>query len=864
MKTSTFLGLLIIICTVAAAFAQVPVEQRFKQWDKNSDGKLTADEAGQFPWFKRSDKNNDGVVTLEEAQAVFGGSQRQPLGASSKSQIKPADDRSSKPAKLAPKSDNQAFLNLRFVQDYCPGARDVNGKWMGGTEALNLAVHKGRLYAGIGYWQDIPYYEDKPGDPWVGSQVLVKEGKDAPWKVDLNMGERVLRARALRSVSFDTDSQGRRLPQPVAILLASGMNFGSPEILTWSRDDDANQWHRTVMDRTKVGDYIVAFGGHRNAMTGVSYVFGGSRNGSVYKGVHDPSAPGKIRWENQPEFVTRDERTDTKNAERRVMGFAEANGHLYASIRTAIYRRTDGPKPDWKEVYRWPLPPGKDGFHRPQGRGLTAIPKPDGRGQMLLMALEMEKVIRHIDPAKGGRAEADFDVGAYFRKAWGSEIRDSLCMAHNRMLSYTIPSTGEEILMFGFSATPRSAPSWNRSGGAGLFIRRANGAYQHFPVEDSSLNPHPRLFATRDVAPSPWEPNVIYACGYDATGEAVIKKRALNTAWIYRGEFQKQSGMPKASPVSPPVTPAPTPAPTPPPSAKADIVQTLDVRYATIAGVNPKFLSLDIHAPKGAKATPVVIYVHGGLWKAGDKGQKGHLPEFLCGRGYVFVSVNYRLAPAAKHPVLIQDVARAVAWVHDHIAEHGGDPAQLFLAGHSAGAHLVALLGTDAKRLGELGKPLSVLRAVIPLDSVAMDIRDVAANDRRSDSPYRGAFGDDATAWADASPIVHTVGGKGLPPFQVIVAYGPAIANKKKGVDEFAAALRKAGTRVEVVDASSFREHQSLMTDFGAPDDPVGKAVLEFIESVRSGTAAAGPGSWPKANPPPKPRSNSKPIARAS
>jgi hypothetical protein len=65
-------------------------------------------------------------------------------------------------------------------------------------------------------------------------------------------------------------------------------------------------------------------------------------------------------------------------------------------------------------------------------------------------------------------------------------------------------------------------------------------------------------------------------------------------------------------------------------------------------------------------------------------------------------------------------------------------------------------------------------------------------------------------------------------------------SNKKKGVDEFAAALRKGGTRVEVVDASALREHQSLMTEFGAAGDPVSAAVLEFIESVRAGKAVTG------------------------
>lgn len=343
---------------------------------------------------------------------------------------------------------------------------------------------------------------------------------------------------------------------------------------------------------------------------------------------------------------------------------------------------------------------------------------------------------------------------------------------------------------------------------------------------------------------------------FDKNGDGKLTREEFPAAKIFDGAdgdkdglltreeiaayFRKQQS---GTPTPPKPAPEPSTTTAPVPAAKVDIVETLNVPYASVEGVDPNLLSLDIHAPKGAKAAPVLIYVHGGYWKAGDKAQKGHLPEFFCQRGFVFVSVNYRLAPAAKHPVLIQDVARSVAWVHDHIAAHGGDPAQIFLTGHSAGAQLVALLGTDAKRLGGMGKPLSILRGVIPLDSAAMDLRDVTAKDRRPDSPYRAAFGDEPAAWADASPIVHAQSAESLPPFQIVVAYGPAIANKKAGVDAFAAALRKNGTRAEVVDASSFREHQSLMTEFGAAGDPVSAAVLEFIESVRGGEAIAGLGS---------------------
>ena len=338
--------------------------------------------------------------------------------------------------------------------------------------------------------------------------------------------------------------------------------------------------------------------------------------------------------------------------------------------------------------------------------------------------------------------------------------------------------------------------------------------------------------------------------GADGTQFVVDRNRRTITLFMVQTQHYKAPTYPaflalanEACGLPATLVPAPHSTAAVEPTATAELAETLNQPYGAAPGVDANLLALDIHAPKTAKGLPVVVYVHGGYWKAGDKSQTGHLPEFFCQRGFVFVSVNYRLAPAVKHPVIIQDVARAVAWVHDHVAEHGGDPSQIFLTGHSAGAQLVALLGTDATRLGEHGKPLSILRAVIPLDSAAMDIRSVAANDRRADSPYRAAFGDDPADWADASPIVHAETTRPLPPFQIVVAYGPALDNKKSGVNAFAATLRKVGTRAEVVDASSLREHQSLITQFGTPGDRVSATVLEFIESVRKATPVAGLGS---------------------
>jgi len=103
---------------------------------------------------------------------------------------------------------------------------------------------------------------------------------------------------------------------------------------------------------------------------------------------------------------------------------------------------------------------------------------------------------------------------------------------------------------------------------------------------------------------------------------------------------------------------------------------------------------LDVHRRAGVVGTgaPVLIYVHGGAWVMGEKKDQGRPMIFeLVARGWVCVSVNYRLSPSATWPDHVVDVKRSVAWVKAHIAEYGGDPSFVVLSGGSAGGHLSAL-----------------------------------------------------------------------------------------------------------------------------------------------------------------------------
>ena len=100
---------------------------------------------------------------------------------------------------------------------------------------------------------------------------------------------------------------------------------------------------------------------------------------------------------------------------------------------------------------------------------------------------------------------------------------------------------------------------------------------------------------------------------------------------------------------------------------------------------------------------PVVVFIHGGGWYKGSKDQYHFVADALVRRGYVVVIPDYIKYPEGRFPTFVQDVALATAWVKQHIVEHGGNPAQLMLVGHSAGAHTGALLATDASYLAQVG-----------------------------------------------------------------------------------------------------------------------------------------------------------------
>jgi acetyl esterase/lipase len=244
---------------------------------------------------------------------------------------------------------------------------------------------------------------------------------------------------------------------------------------------------------------------------------------------------------------------------------------------------------------------------------------------------------------------------------------------------------------------------------------------------------------------------------------------------------------------------------------------------------------LDVYSPGIAKHQPVVFWIHGGGWVTGDKSEVKIKPQYFMDKGFVFVSINYRLLPGVDIGVLTRDVAKAFGWMEKHIAEYGGDPKRVLVAGHSAGAQLAALLCTDEKYLKEQGVFFDVIKGCMPVDGDTYDVPAiVAVEDLRLQVHgmpprkfgHRQKFGTDPDKMRDFSAVTHATKGKGIPPFLILyVAYDQDTTAQAFRLN---AALTEAGVPARLFGANR-TEHFKLNDDIGLPDDPATKALNEFL-----------------------------------
>jgi acetyl esterase/lipase len=264
----------------------------------------------------------------------------------------------------------------------------------------------------------------------------------------------------------------------------------------------------------------------------------------------------------------------------------------------------------------------------------------------------------------------------------------------------------------------------------------------------------------------------------------------------------------------------------------ADMKIARDIKYAEPAHERNV---LDIYAPADAKKLPVVFWIHGGGWQAGDKTSVQLKPQTFVDRGFVFVSTNYQLLPHVEMGTIIRDVTKSLHWTHDHIAEYGGDPTRVLVMGHSAGAQLAALVCTDDRYLKTEGLSLEFIKGCVPVDGDTYDVPAIieTAETRRrvhgqpqAKFGHREKFGNDPEKHRDFSAVTHIAKGKHIPPFLILhVADHPDNAAQAQRLGDV---LKGADIPVRVFGAQE-TNHTRINAELGMPDDPSTKALFEFV-----------------------------------
>jgi acetyl esterase/lipase len=248
---------------------------------------------------------------------------------------------------------------------------------------------------------------------------------------------------------------------------------------------------------------------------------------------------------------------------------------------------------------------------------------------------------------------------------------------------------------------------------------------------------------------------------------------------------------------------------------------------------------LDIYLPENVAngGLPVMFWIHGGGWQVGDKRDVALKPKVLTGRGFVFVSTNYRLLPDVEMDVLIRDIAKSLGWVHRNIAKYGGDATRIFVGGHSAGAQLATLVCIDHRYLKEVGVPINVLKGCVPVDGDTYDIPKIIMTAEFRQALYGGKmftfghrqkFGNDPEKHVDFSAVTHVAKDKGIPPFLLLYFSGnPDTTAQARRLE---AALRHADVPVTAYGKED-TNHSRLNNDLGNADDPATQQFNEFLDA---------------------------------
>lgn len=235
-------------------------------------------------------------------------------------------------------------------------------------------------------------------------------------------------------------------------------------------------------------------------------------------------------------------------------------------------------------------------------------------------------------------------------------------------------------------------------------------------------------------------------------------------------------------------------------------------------------LSLDVYAPPQAADAPVVVFFYGGSWEGGKRRWYRYVGDALASRGVLAVIPDYRKYPDVRFPAFMHDAARAVAWTRAHAREFGGDPARLFVMGHSAGGQIAALLAADKRYLADVGLRPRDLSGMIGLAG-AYAFLPFVDNEAH-------IFGNDAQGRYDSQPINFIDGDE--PP--MLLLQGAADTEVPPHNAQVMAERAQAMDGTAVLKLYPGVGHASILLSFargGASSVPALRDVVEFVARTR-------------------------------
>ena len=245
-----------------------------------------------------------------------------------------------------------------------------------------------------------------------------------------------------------------------------------------------------------------------------------------------------------------------------------------------------------------------------------------------------------------------------------------------------------------------------------------------------------------------------------------------------------------------------------------------------VYGPHPRQV-VDIFQPDHSSNMPVAIFVHGGAFVRGDKCTTPEMYDnvlyWFARQGYLGANVEYRLAPEAAYPAGADDVARATAWLFENAARFGGNPAKLFLIGHSSGGTHVASFAYDPA-LGYLGKHVSAIVLI------SARLRADQSSENPNAAGVKAYFGDDLATYEARSPV--NFGGEGnLPVFIVNAEYENPLLDVY-GLElayRVSVARRKAPRYLRL----ARHNHMSIVAHFNTEEETLGGETVDFFETLR-------------------------------